>query len=133
MDCVSLEKKYLSEDQQSYYLELNGDNSFSIVHKQRPFVFNIKGLKTISIEQAEERLSKINYISKSLGPSNLIGIRNDLYCLGFSMERLISFFSSVQYKKDLIHEEIFSVLQQDQDKQYLNRKEEIELLSCFFE
>ncbi|MCY4524747.1 MAG: hypothetical protein OXB84_08415 [Halobacteriovoraceae bacterium] len=110
------------------------EESFLLILKRdRPLVFFLKNAKKTSMYDITTLLSHINYTSRKFKQNALIGIRSDLYSLGFSMERLTLFLESIDHRKELITEEVMNILNGKKEDDFLSRKNELEIISCFFE
>lgn len=134
MEAIEPDRNYSEKRQPQHYLEGEGEKSFLSIKKNRPLVFVLKNTDKSFAKKAKEYLDHSNYTTKIIGKSNLIGIRLDFHSLGFSLDRMVSFVASLNYKKELIEEEILTTLHGDNENSCrLSRNDEVEIISCFFE
>ena len=133
METIEPDKNYSEKKSSQHYLEGEGEKSFLSIKQNRPLVFVLKNTNKSFAKRSKEYLEHSNYTTKIIGKSHLIGIRLDFHSLGFTLDTIIAFMASPNHKKELIEEEVLAMLQGDKGDSFLNRKDEVEILSCFFE
>ncbi len=106
--------------------------SFDKIKISRPLSFSISFLKgQHKLDESFKKFEEINYIIQNLNDYYILGIRSDLYSLGFDFESFKIFISSPS-KHQLIKEKINSLIHKPKSESPLSRKDEIEILEGFF-
>ena len=133
METIELDRNYSGKRPPRHYLEAEGEKSFFSIKQNRPLVFILKNVNKSFARESKEYLNRFNYTTQIIGESTLIGIRSDFHSLGFNLRKMVDFVTSINYKKELIEEEILAILHGCKEENPLKKKDEVEIISCFFE
>ena len=146
MEVVKLEEKTLKNPRgnlDSFYQaftehsvidDYTKTNSFKKIKALRPFSFSLfMPASQHELDNNIQIFEGINYTVQNISSNHIVGIRSDLYSLGFDFgkfEKLLSLPS----RKELIKNEINLLLNGDLEcRGILSRKDEVEILGTFFE
>ena len=122
---------YSKFNESKFFNNLETTVSFNRIKHLRPLTFALSIPKTQDILHSDiEKFETIHYLTKHFNTNEILGIRSDLFALGFDFKKMKSLFSS----QTLLKESIELLLNDDPKEQgILSRKDELEILEAFFE